>query len=85
VQDSSFAFSAQYQQNPVSPQGDRIRWEWFGQYEKARPRAWFQRVVQGWDTALTAEPTSDFSVCMTWGFREGRWYLPSFSRRPRIP
>jgi predicted phage terminase large subunit-like protein len=70
-----FAFSAQYQQNPVPPGGNRIRWEWFGQYESTRPRAWFQRVVQSWDTALTAEPTSDFSVCMTWGFREGRWYL----------
>lgn len=71
----AFAFSAQYQQNPVPPEGNRIRWEWFGQYEERRPRAWFQRVVQSWDTAVTAEPTSDFSVCMTWGFREGRWYL----------
>jgi predicted phage terminase large subunit-like protein len=70
-----FAFSAQYQQNPVPPQGNRIRWEWFGQYERAPPRTWFQWVVQSWDTAVTAEPTSDFSVCMTWGIREGRSYL----------
>ncbi len=32
-------------------------------------------VIQSWDTAITAEPTSDFSVCTTWGFREGNWYL----------
>jgi predicted phage terminase large subunit-like protein len=39
------------------------------------PRAFFQMVVQSWDTAVTAEPTSDFSVCTTWGYREGKWYL----------
>lgn len=71
----AFAFSAQYQQNPVPPEGNRIRWEWFGQYETAPARTWFQWVVQSWDTAVTAEPTSDFSVGMTWGFREGHWYL----------
>ena len=32
-------------------------------------------VVQSWDTAVTAEPKSDFSVCTTWGLREGKWYL----------
>jgi predicted phage terminase large subunit-like protein len=71
----NFAFSAQYQQNPVPPEGNRIHWEWFGQYETTPPRTWFQWVVQSWDTAVTAEPTSDFSVCTTWGFREGNWYL----------
>jgi predicted phage terminase large subunit-like protein len=71
----SFAFSAQYQQNPVPPEGNRIRWEWFGQYETTPVRTWFQWVLQSWDTAVTAEPTSDFSVGMTWGFREGYWYL----------
>jgi predicted phage terminase large subunit-like protein len=34
-----------------------------------------QMVVQSWDTAVTAEPTSDFSVGMTWGFRKRKWYL----------
>jgi predicted phage terminase large subunit-like protein len=71
----TFAFSAQYQQNPVAPEGNRLRWEWFGTYQKELPRTHFQQVVQSWDTALTAEPSSDFTVCTTWGFREGRWYL----------
>ena len=71
----SFAFSAQYQQNPVPPEGNRIRWEWFGTYDERPERGWFQTVVQSWDTAVTAEPTSNFSVCTTWGFREGKWYL----------
>lgn len=69
------AFSAQYQQNPTVPGGNRIRWEWWGSYEPPAYRSDYSHVVQSWDTALSAEPTSDFSVCTTWGFREGRWYL----------
>jgi predicted phage terminase large subunit-like protein len=32
-------------------------------------------VIQSWDTAVTADPRSDFSCCTTWGFRERNWYL----------
>ena len=71
----SAVFSAQYQQNPVPPDGNRVRWEWFGTYDERPPRSFFQTVAQSWDTAMTAEPTSDFSVCTTWGYREGKWYL----------
>jgi phage terminase large subunit-like protein len=35
----------------------------------------YQYVVQSWDTAFTAEPTSDFSVCMTFGLRDRVWHL----------
>lgn len=69
-------FSAQFQQNPVAPQGNLIRLEWFGTYEDEEPeRHWFRKVVQSWDTGMTAEPTSDYSVCTTWGFRDGDWWL----------
>ena len=68
-------FSAQYQQNPVPPDGNRLRWDWFQIYEERPPRSFFQMVVQSWDTAVTAEPTSDFSACTTWGYRERKWYL----------
>ena len=71
----SAVFSAQYQQNPVPPDGNRLRWEWFPTYDERPPRSFFQMVVQSWDTAVTAEPKSDFSACTTWGFREGKWYL----------
>jgi predicted phage terminase large subunit-like protein len=71
----SAVFSAQYQQNPVPPDGNRLRWECFGTYDERPPRPFFQTVAQSWDTALTAEPTSDFSCCTTWGFRERNWYL----------
>jgi predicted phage terminase large subunit-like protein len=74
VEMGSAAFSAQYQQDPTPPGGNRIRWEWFGTYDEEFSRSDFQWVAQSWDTALTAEPTSDFSVGTTCGFREKRWY-----------
>jgi predicted phage terminase large subunit-like protein len=69
------AYSAQYDQNPTPPGGNRIKWEWFGTYDFEPRRDLFQRVVQSWDTGHSEEPTSSFSVCMTWGWREGQWYL----------
>lgn len=76
----SSVFSAQYQQNPVPPGGNRLRWEWFGILDGIPQRSWFHYLVQSWDTAYSAEPTSDFSVCTTWGFREGSWYLVDVHR-----
>jgi predicted phage terminase large subunit-like protein len=70
-------FSAQYQQEPVAPEGNLIRIEWFGTYHEAPPREHFLKVVQSWDTGMSANPKSDPSVCTTWGFeREScKWYL----------
>ncbi|SFQ70573.1 phage uncharacterized protein (putative large terminase), C-terminal domain-containing protein [Roseivivax halotolerans] len=68
-------FNCQYQQNPIAPDGSPLRWEWFGTYEKIQDRSWYQLVVQSWDTGMSADPRSDFSVCTTWGFRERSWYL----------
>ena len=75
------AFSAQYLQNPSPPGGNRIRMSWFGTYELKHDRNWYQKVVQSWDTAMSAEPTSDYSVCMTWGYREMKWYLLDVHRQ----
>lgn len=68
-------FNMQYQQNPLAFDGSVLRWEWFGTYEKRPDRSWFQYVVQSWDTAMSADPKSDYSVCITCGFRENKWYL----------
>lgn len=69
------AFTMQFQQNPISPEGSQLRWEWFGTYEERPDRDWFQLVVISWDTAMSADPRSDYSVATIWGFRENRWYL----------
>jgi len=69
------AFSAQYQQDPVAPEGNLLRWEWFGTYDEQPERHEFLKVVQSWDTGLTSAPTSDYSVCTTWGFKDKKWRL----------
>ena len=71
----SAVFSAQYQQNPVPPDGNGSAGSGSRPMTSAPRASFFQMVVQSWDTAVTAEPKSDFSVCTTWGFREGKWYL----------
>jgi len=71
----STAFNCQYQQNPIAPDGSPLRWEWFESYAEHRPRNDYELVVQSWDTGMSSNPGSDYSVCTTWGFRERRWYL----------
>lgn len=71
----STVFNMQYQQDPVAAGGSPMRWEWFRVHDSQMPRNWYQFVVQSWDTAMSADPRADFSVCTTWGFREGIWYL----------
>jgi predicted phage terminase large subunit-like protein len=68
-------FGAQYQQNPIAADGGQVRLEWFGQYDERPRRTFFHKMVQSWDTAATDRITSDFSVGMTWGYRDGEWYL----------
>lgn len=68
-------FNAQYQQNPIVAEGNLIDLQWFGQYDERPPRRFFHRVVQSWDPAITERITSDYSVGMTWGYRDGQWYL----------
>lgn len=51
-------FAAQYLQDPVAPEGNLLRMEWFGTYQEAPTRESFQKIVQSWDTGMSAAPTS---------------------------
>jgi hypothetical protein len=73
-------FEAQYQQNPTPPDSALIEWSRIQTYEAAPPRERLQYVVQSWDTAFTDGPKADFSVCTTWGFRDGAWLLLDVQR-----
>lgn len=75
------AFSAQYQQDPTPPGGNRMRWEWFPTYRDALPRRSYQYVVQSIDTAFSEVEGSDFSVCLTFGFTGEVWQLIDIYRR----
>lgn len=68
-------FSAQYQQDPIAPEGNLLRMEWFATYDDNLVREDFQKIVQSWDTGMSAAPSSDFSVGTTWGYRDRKWHL----------
>lgn len=69
------AFAAQYQQNPVLPEGNLVRIEWFERVDELPEREQCQMIVQSWDTGMSDNPSSDPSVCLTWGWYEERWHL----------
>ena len=72
----SYAFAAQYQQEPAPIGGGLIKWSWFKQFKKRPPLLESDRVVQSWDTAMTIKDSSDFSVCTTWQIKAtGEIYL----------
>ena len=68
-------FSAQYLQEPTSPEGDVIRMNQLMRFERPIPIERFERVFQSWDTAASTEPTAAYSVCTTWGYLAGRIFL----------
>lgn len=73
----SGVFAAQYQQDPVAPEGNLVRLEWFRTYGEAPERHELLKVVQSWDTGMSSAPTSDYCVCTTWGFGRAsqKWHL----------
>ncbi len=74
-------FSAQYQQNPISPGGNQVSWQSVGFYNGLFRRADYLKIIQSWDTACTNEPTSDYSVCVTAGYHvTGVWHVLDIHR-----
>jgi predicted phage terminase large subunit-like protein len=68
----SMGFEAQYQQNPVPPDGNAIRREWLRFYD-VLPQ--LDLTVVSWDTASTVGDASDFSVGTVWGLKGSDVYL----------
>ncbi|MCB9617761.1 MAG: phage terminase large subunit, partial [Sandaracinus sp.] len=71
----SAAFSAQYQQRPVPPEGALVKRGWFRAFAKPPEKQKGDQIVQSWDTASKADRTSDFSVCSTWLKKGKEYYL----------
>ncbi len=74
-------YSAQYLQDPVAPEGNLIHLEHFRRFENPIGREQFEKVFQSWDTATSALITADWSVCTTWGYLAGRYFLLDIFRR----
>lgn len=65
----SAAFSAQYQQEPMPPDGSILRWGWFKQYTAPLPLRPGDTVIQSWDPASVPGLENDFTVGTTWVIR----------------
>ena len=68
-------FAAQYQQNPVPPGGNMIKREWLRRYETLPARTPTTHVLQSYDPALAQGENNSWSVCTTWYFQDGKYYL----------
>ena len=55
-------FAAQYQQQPVPPGGNLIKWGWFRVYDKPPMRDVGDHTIVSWDTAMSAGELSDYSA-----------------------
>ena len=76
-----YNFTSQYQQNPAPQGGAIIKREWLRYLDPAEFPGSYESVVQSWDTANKAGEFNDFSVCTTWGIKDGRYYLIHVHRR----
>ncbi len=68
----SMGFAAQYQQDPVPPDGNAIRRAWLRYYDVAPS---LEQVIVSWDTASTVGEASDYSVGTVWGLNGSDIYL----------
>jgi predicted phage terminase large subunit-like protein len=81
-----YNFTAQYQQNPTPREGNMVKVDWLKYYEPGSEPAKFDYVFQSWDTANKASELSNFSVCTTWGVKDGKfWLLDVFRKRVNYP
>lgn len=78
----SYNFAAQYQQQPIPPEGEIVKWEWFQTYEVLP--AGLGYIVQSWDTASKAGELNDYSVCTTWQIIGQQFFLLDILRQRLI-
>ncbi len=71
----TYNFSSQYQQNPIPIGGNIIKVDWLRYYDPDEIAEGFHYYVQSWDTANKTADLNDYSVCTTWGIRDGKYYL----------
>lgn len=71
----SYAFSAQYQQQPVPLGGGMIRSEWFVSFRDRPVREADDQIVMSWDTANKASELADYSVGQTWHVNRRGYHL----------
>jgi predicted phage terminase large subunit-like protein len=78
---SAFGYAAQYQQNPIPLGGAIVKVDWLRYFEPGEEPTRFSIVIQSWDTANKSGELNDFSVCTTWGYLKGGFYLLDVCRK----
>ncbi|GFR11742.1 putative phage terminase [Trichonephila clavata] len=73
VELGSYAFAAQYQQNPLPLSSGIVKREWLKCYRSFPDNLSY--VTQSWDTAVSTSDASNFSVCTTWAKIDNKFYL----------
>lgn len=68
-------FAAQWQQCPIPAGGTIIKREWLHSYDQLPPSALSSPILQAWDLAAKAGEANDWSVCTTWRYHDGKYYL----------
>ena len=71
----SMEFAAQYQQAPVPPEGNMIKWAWFGSYDVAPTPQYGDQLTVSWDTAQSSRELADYSACVVLLRRVDRVYI----------
>ena len=61
----SYNFSSQYQQEPIPESGNIINFDWFKYYDNCPKGQEWSKIIQSWDTGMTAHDGSDYSACVT--------------------
>ncbi len=75
----SYAFAAQYQQQPVSKEQGMLRPVWIKRYTE--PPHTPESIVLSWDTAIKAGDKNDYSVCTVWAVVNDGYYLLDLIRQ----
>lgn len=61
----SYHFAAQYQQNPMPPDGNLLNPKWLVRLDRAPDLYPEDMIIQSWDLASSLGERSDYSVCVT--------------------
>lgn len=85
AQMGSAIFSAQYQQDPVPPEGNMVEREWLLEYE-SNISLESGRIVQSWDTASKDGIHNDYCVCITALIKDKEaWIIDVYREKHKFP
>jgi predicted phage terminase large subunit-like protein len=81
-----YGYAGQYQQRPAPLGGGMIKMDWFKRFKTQPDKQEVIKIIQSWDTALTANTGSDYSVCTTWlQTDKGYFWIDTYRAKLEFP